>query len=102
MAEPYLLEAKVIPGTRYSQNGVVIDAGLSWLSINRQPYDITPSTVAYFKYAVLKAGSNYETRFKEVKIHDITLGTDYDYIMVNFEHVGYGGEIHFGLCFYEA
>ena len=105
MAEPYLLKAKVIPGRRYQQNGVEIDAGFSWLSINRLPYDITESTVAYFEYIFLKTFSDYETNFKEIKVRDIALGSDYDYIMVNFEPFDYGirnGEIHFCLSFHES
>ncbi|MDY7008758.1 MAG: hypothetical protein SWX82_33800 [Cyanobacteriota bacterium] len=49
-----LIEAKIIPGKPYSNNGVEIEAGLSWLEIKKHSYNVTQSTNAYFNYAVCK------------------------------------------------
>lgn len=105
MAEPYLLEAKIIPGRHYSQNGVDIDAGLSWMYINYQPYDITSSTVVCADYAVCKCRvSDREAEIYPLKIKEIQL-SNYDYMVLLFEEVPYKSrdlEIHIGLKFYEA
>ena len=81
-----LIEAKIVPGQRYSENGVVIDAGLSWLEITQQPYDISKSTNAYFTYAVCKCYfSSGETYVYPLKVNQIRLRYSGESIFVLFD-----------------
>ncbi|MDJ0800224.1 MAG: hypothetical protein QNJ51_26020 [Calothrix sp. MO_167.B12] len=102
----YFIEAKIIPGIRYSENGVEIDAGLSWLEITRHPYDVTASTNAYFTYAVCKCYfSSGETYVYPLKVNEIRLRYGGDSIFVKFDEVNPANsnvEIHIGLSLYES
>ena len=101
-----LIEAKIIPGQHYSSNGVEIDAGLSWLEITRQPYDVTSSTNAYFNYAVCKCYfSSGETYVYPLKVNQIRLRYSGESIFVLFDEirpVKSDVEIQIGLSLYES
>ena len=88
MAEPYLLEAKIIPGVPYRENGLEIYAGLSWISIDILPYDLTESTNAYFTYAVCKCRiDEYQSDIYPLKVNEIQLIKRGDYAIVLFDRI---------------
>lgn len=83
-----VIEAKIIPGEHYSNNGVEIDAGLSWLEITRQPYDLSKSTNAYFNYAVCKCYfSSGESYFYPLNVNQIRLRYNGESIFILFDEV---------------
>lgn len=101
-----LIEAKIVPGQVYSENGLVIEAGLSWLEITRQPYDISKSTNAYFTYAVCKCYfSGGETYVYPLKVNQIRLRYNGESIFVLFDEirpVKSDVEIQIGLYLYDS
>lgn len=83
-----LIQATIIPGKPYSNNGVEIEAGLSWLEIKKHSYNVTPSTNAYFTYAVCKCYfSGNETYVYPLKVNQIRLRYGNDSIFVLFDEV---------------
>ncbi len=90
----------------YSENGLVIEAGLSWLEITRQPYDISKSTNAYFTYAVCKCYfSGGETYVYPLKVNQIRLRYNGESIFVLFDEirpVKSDVEIQIGLYLYDS
>ncbi|MDJ0695960.1 hypothetical protein [Mastigocoleus sp. MO_188.B34] len=106
VSQSFLIEAKIIPGTHYSENGLEIEAGLSWLEILKHSYDVTPLTNAYFNYAVCKCYfSGGETYVYPLKVNEIRLRYGNDTIFVLFDEVkpATGNvEIHIALYLYES
>ncbi|NEP12277.1 MAG: hypothetical protein F6K14_19130 [Symploca sp. SIO2C1] len=106
VSQSSVIEAKIIPGTPYSNNGVEIEAGLSWLEIKKHSYNVTKSTNAYFTYAACKCYfSANETYFYPLKVNQIRLRYGNDSIFVLFDEVNPANsqvEIHISLSLYES